>query len=302
MKSPWVLLIIATLAPAACIQVSADRIVAGDLAAMLPAFQTLDPAIAIGFTPLPGTQRILSMREILFIGRQHGLAFDDGAAPRDRCIEREVHPISGEELRAALIAALAIPDAQLEVIEFTNQLVPPGRLDFKLTGLSKPPPGAPETPVLWRGSLIYDGQRSFNIWAKVKLTVDRAIVVAAENIPARVIIRSGQIREERRLQFPSSAPVPGSASEIVGKLTRRAITAGQVVAANALEEPKDVTKGETIRVIGIAGQAVVSFDGIAETSGSKGETILIHNPSSGRAFRAVVEDKGRAVVRPTSGD
>jgi flagella basal body P-ring formation protein FlgA len=88
----------------------------------------------------------------------------------------------------------------------------------------------------------------------------------------------------------------------VGKLTRHALTAGQVVVANVLEAPRDVTKGETIRVLGIAGQAVVSFDGIAEASGNKGETILIHNPSSGRVFRAVVEDKGRVVVRPTSGD
>jgi flagella basal body P-ring formation protein FlgA len=51
----------------------------------------------------------------------------------------------------------------------------------------------------------------------------------------------------------------------------------------------------------IDGSATLSLDTIAQSSGKKGESILVHNPSTGKNFRAVVEEKGKAITRSTPG-
>jgi flagella basal body P-ring formation protein FlgA len=140
------------------------------------------------------------------------------------------------------------------------------------------------------------------VWAKVKITVDHPVFVATENIPAGTVIREEQIRTTNTRQFPFTGAMLDSAGEIIGKVARRAIPSGQRFVAGALDEAKDVAKGDIVHVRVIDGLATLSFDGIAQSSGKKGDTVLVHNSASGRNFRAVVEEKGRAVVRPGSRD
>ena len=72
--------------------------------------------------------------------------------------------------------------------------------------------------------------------------------------------------------------------------------------AGALAEANDVVRGDIVQVRVMDGSATLSFDGIAATSGKKGDTILVRNSASGRNFRAVVDEKGKAVVRPNTDD
>jgi flagella basal body P-ring formation protein FlgA len=205
-------------------------------------------------------------------------------------------------MQTALTAALGIPDAQLELLEYSNQPLPPGRLEFQRAGLNQPPARAQETPVIWRGKLIYDGRHSAAVWAKVRIAVDRPVYIASEEIPAGAVIRDSQVTRTNAREFPSSGPSLDSADDIAGKIARRSIQRGQRFAAGMLDEAKDVSKGDIIQVRAIDGLATLSFEGIAESSGKKGDTILVHNSASGRNFRAVVEEKGKALVRPNSGD
>ena len=59
MKTTALLVVCTSLARAGCVAVSTDRIVAGDLAALVPFFQDLDPRTPVGFTPLPGARRVI---------------------------------------------------------------------------------------------------------------------------------------------------------------------------------------------------------------------------------------------------
>jgi flagellar basal body P-ring formation protein FlgA len=297
-----ILLIFATLAAhAACISVPSDRIVARDLAGAVAIFQGLDPETQVGFAPMPGTQRILAGRELILLAQRHGVVVSAGTIVADLCVQREAHVISKDEMKAALLAALGIADADLELIEFTSQALPPGRLEFQRGALNKPPPSAPESPIIWRGRLIYDGQHSAVVWAKVRITVERQVVIAAEEIPAGTVIRAEQIKSISGRQFPFSAPSMDSIEQAIGKVTRRSIPAGQRIGSGALEDAKEVTRGEKVHVRVIDGLATLSFEGIAESAGKKGDSILVHNPASGRNFRAVIEEKGKVVVRPSPG-
>lgn len=58
-----------------------------------------------------------------------------------------------------------------------------------------------------------------------------------------------------------------------------------------------VGRGEAVRVEVTSGGVLLAFDGSAESSGHVGEAITVRNPANGQRFRAVVEAKGKAVIR-----
>ena len=293
------LILAAAAMPGACVQVSSDRIVVRDLLDAVPLLQELDPNTPVGYAPIPGTERVVSGRELTLIAIRHGVTLTD--VP-DVCIARALRAVTSAEMQAALVAALGMREAHLEVEEYSSQPLPPGQLEFERSTLVQPPPNAPDSPVIWRGKLVYDQHHSAPVWAKVRIAVDRPIFLAAEDIPAGTVVRDVEVKAATVHEFPFSGPSLDSSAEIVGKVARRIIRAGQRITASALEEPKDVVRGDIVQVRVIDGPATLSFDGIAASSGKKGDTILVHNSASGRNFRAVVEEKGKAVVRPTGGD
>jgi flagellar basal body P-ring formation protein FlgA len=302
MRTALILMIAAALARAACIAVSSDRIVAGDLAPVAPLFQTLDTAALIGFSPLPGTQRILTKRELTAIALRHHLVISGDNDIRDVCVERDVHSLSGEDVKSALVSALGGLQANIELIEWSSQVLPVGRLEFMPAGLSKPPIASPESPVVWRGKLIYDGRRSASVWAKVRIAAERTIFTAAESIPAGSAIRADQVKSAKVKRFPFAASSLDSLDAIAGKIARQSILAGHEFVPTALEDPKEVNKGDQVHVSVVDGAASLSLSAVAGSSGKKGDTILIHNPATGRNFRAVVEEKGQVIVRPSPGE
>jgi flagella basal body P-ring formation protein FlgA len=288
---------VAGLARAACVAVTAGNIKARDLASAVPQFQALDSNAIIGPAPFPGIVRLLSSRDVFVIGRRFGVVFPPEEAAPSVCVERVVHQLSIEEVREALLLALAIADVRLEILEVSDHPVPPGQLAFPSTSLNKPPGNNPLIPVMWPGKLIYDDKRSLSVWAKVKVSVDREIFVARESIPQYSVIRADQIASIRRRQFPTLQPSPILPLVIVGKVARRTLPAGQPIVAEALDDPQDVLRGETVHVQSINGGASVRFDAIAQSSGQKGEVIMVHNPYSGQAFPALIEGREQVVVR-----
>jgi flagella basal body P-ring formation protein FlgA len=298
MKIAAILVIVAGLARAACIDVPADKIVARDLSTAVPLFQALDPEKVIGFAPLPGTVRTLTSRDILLVARRNALTFSIGDAAPSVCVQRIAHPLSPQDVRAALISALNVPAAHLDVLEFSNKLVPPGRLVFQLAALNKPAANNPQAEVIWPGKLLFDAQNSLDVWAKVRISVDREIFLAKEAIPRGAVIGAAQISTVRMAQFPFPEPPLSSLSAIVDKVARRAMVAGQRIVPEALDDPQDVLRGETVHVTVINGAATITLDAVAQSSGTKGESILVHNPSSGRTFHALIEERGRVKVVP----
>jgi flagellar basal body P-ring formation protein FlgA len=298
MRIVALILSMAPLACAGCIAVSTDRITAADLAPTLPIFQHIEPATPFGFAPLPGTQRILSERELVLFAQKHGVQPD--GITSGLCIERQARPLAEGEIQTALIEALGVPDAELHIVEFYNLPVPTGRLEFRRSGLGTPVP--PDAPVMWRGRLIYDGRRSIAVWAKVQITVLARQFVAAAAIPAGSVIHPEQVKEIESRQFPFLEQAPAAIGDIAGRIARRSISAGERIALRALEQPKDVAAGDLVHVRVGNGPAVLSFDAIAQGSGKTGDPIWIHNPTSGKNFRAVIEGKGRVAVQPAPGD
>ena len=300
MRTILIASVFVALAHAGCVAVSSDRILAGDISAALPFLQGLDPQTPIGFSPRPGVQRILSARELTLIARKNGVHSGDIAVP-SICVERVVRPISLEEMKAALLSAIGAKDVELELLEFSKEPLPPGQLEFRPSGLGRPLADNPAISVIWRGSLHYDRLSSAPVWAKVKVSVGCAFLAAAEDIPAGTVITAAQVKEIAGRQFPFLISPIQSPQAVVGKIAHRTIPAGQRFEPGALDEPTEISRGDTVRVVVVDGSAMLSLDAIAQSSGKKGESILLHNPASGKSFRAIVEERGRATVRPSPG-
>ena len=278
-----------------CIAVSTDRIRAGELAVVQPLLSSLDPDLPLGFAPLPGTRRVLSGREISALAKRYGLASNEPL--QSICVERGSAPISASELKTVLEAALGIDGARLELLDFSRQPLPGGRLEFQINELSSPPAGNPEIPVIWRGRLLYDGRHSIAVWAKARISSERAVVVATDNLMAGTEIRLEQIRMTRRLEFPLATPALDSPDKVVGKIVYRSVRAGQPIPVVAVGEPSEIAKGDKVQVRVMDGSAHILFEALAVSSGRTGDVISLRNPANGKIFRAVVAEKGKAVVR-----
>ena len=247
MRTIAILMVCAAFAEAGCIQLDSGRILAGDLASAIPLFRAVDPATTLGFSPLPGAERVLSSHELRLIAQRAGIEIG-AAETSDLCVQRHVRPLSREDVQSALVQALDTPGAEIELIDFSNQPLPLGRVEFHLASLNKPPRSAPRSPVIWRGRLIYDAEHTASVWAQVRITVETTWFVAEGSISTGGVIRAEQVQVAHGLEFPYSAEPFRSADEIVGKIARRSIPAGQRFLPNAIEEPADVTQGQKIRV------------------------------------------------------
>ncbi len=288
----------ASLVQAGCITVSSARITAGDLSGAVPAFHALEPATLVGATPRPGMQRIFTRRQLIQFLQKTGAGDVLDGAIADICVERRVVPIAHSQMQEALLEALGVADAEIDLIDFSQQPLPPGALEFRRENLARPPDATADTAVLWRGRLRYDEQRSAVIWAKARISVVRTYFVAAESIAAGARIRAAEVRTLRGRQFPDWGTALSSPKAIIGKVARRNIPSGQRFLTGMLDDLPEVQRGEKVHVQVTEGLAHLSLDANAQSAGRKGDAILLHNPLSGRNFRAVITDRGEAVAEP----
>jgi len=269
---------------AQCLPVAGDRILAADMARAVPAFAELPTQLALGYAPAPGARRTYSNVELARLARRYGLADLPGA---DACFIRPLETLTPERVSAALRTVM--PEARMEVVEVSRQPLPPGDLRFSPAGLVK---GNPGSPWLWRGAVVRGGQPDFPVWARVRVRVASTRTVAAEPLAAGILIVAEQLRTEP-YEGPPGEMLP---SQIVGRRTRRALSAGAVIQAGDLEDPSQVLRGQKVQVEVSSGSARLLFEAQAQGSGRRGETIAVRNPASGRIFHARVEEAGRVTV------
>jgi flagella basal body P-ring formation protein FlgA len=208
---------------------------------------------------------------------------------REVCVERRVAPLDPTRIIAAM--KMHQPAARIELLDYSRQPVPEGVLEFPMSGLRPASAGG-----FWTGAIQYGGRHRLTVWARVIITVSAPRVIAAENLnPGKPLDRSA-LRVETAEDFPSADPLPASIDEIAGKVLRRPVRAGTAIHAAWLDEPKAVTRGETVQVEVREGGALLQFPAEAQGSGAVGQTILVLNPSSNKRFPARVEAAGKVAV------
>ncbi len=245
----------------------------------------LPPETVLSLAPAPGSQRIFHFPEL----KQIAARFHLPEFTEEICVERRMGPLD----RGAALDAMQkeIPEAKIEIIETSLQPAPEGDLVFRRAGLR---PGS--TGAVWYGGVRYAPNREFTIWAKVRVSVELARVVAMTALSPGRPIEASQVKVGTIADFPSQAPLATTLEETVGRYPRVPISAGSSIRRDALEPPQDVHQGETVKVEVASGNARLRFEGRAAASGAIGATIPVVNPASSKRFQARVESKGKVLV------
>jgi len=287
---------LARFAPAqapSCLSLEGDRILARDLAAAVPALQSVPPATVLGSAPQPGAQRIFHAPELTAIARHYSLTLDN---PADVCFAWPMEALAAPRVLESLRAALGQTEARIEIAELSSYLVPRGRLEFSRDRLSAPPEADRNAPVLWRGDVVYGESRRYPVWARVRIAAPCTRVIAAEPLHAGRPIEVRQLRIESATCFPGPEKTASAIEQVAGRNLLRPLAAGSPLRRDWLVQPNDVNRGDPVQVEVLSGGARLAFTGKAESAGHAGDLIAVRNLSSKKIFQARVDGPGKAVV------
>lgn len=279
-----------------CEIVANDRILGEDLAKAVPGFLDKIPGDAvIGYSPAPGARRIFKSLELQRIGAPYGVTV---APDAEACFEWSLQTLTDDVVRAAIRDSLESPGARVDVLAISRNQAPAGKLSFPLSGLLASTLTGPDTPVTWRGEVLYHGSRKFSVWARVKMSATMTRVVATQLILPGQTLTPDQVRLETYDDFPLRNDIARNLEDVVGRMPRRALRMGMPVFRTDLIEPLQVQRGDLVDVTAISGAAQLRMPALAETPGRQGDMISLKNPRTGKIFRARIEGKDKALVMP----
>lgn len=277
--------------PAGCRAIDTEKVVAHDVAASIPAFAQLPEDFLLGYVSATGTPHTFRGADLEKIAKNRGLELHD--LP-DVCIARRTFLPQPGQLRDAMLAALGITGAKIEIVTSSQHLAPSGELVFPRAGLQLPAP--PATDVIWRGYVMYGDNLKFPVWAKARITASMTRVVAVTDLQPGKPIQADQVRLESCEDSPLDEVTARNLDEVIGFLPKSSLRATAPIRRTQIERPADIKLGDVIRVDVFAGAAHLMLEARAETTGSKGSTILVKNISSGKSFPALVTGKDQAMV------
>jgi flagella basal body P-ring formation protein FlgA len=288
------LLFISTAAAQApsCVAVESERITVHDLAAAAPAFGGAPADAPVGYSPIPGARRIFRAIEIAALAKRYGIALD---TPADICFEWLMEPLQQEQVVVAMKKGLATDGAKVEILELSRFPVPRGTLEFSRQQLA-----TGQLPAVWRGNVVYAGNRKFAIWARVNITVPVHVVVATQEIKAGQTITPEHVKVESRESAPLNAQVASSLEQVNGKVSRRGYPSGSEIWLPTLNAPRDVDRGDMVDIEVLSGGAKLGLTGKAESAGRTGDLISVRNLTSNKIFQARVSGRNKAVVETRS--
>jgi flagella basal body P-ring formation protein FlgA len=242
---------------------------------------------------LPGAVRLFAVSELQTIASRYGIR---GTPVEDICFRLATEPLNRARVIESMTDALKIPGLRIEILDTSNEAAPAGRIEFRRENLGTPTGPNRGLPIIWRGEVIYAGDRRFAIWARVRITAPVTRLIAAENLRTGVAIKSGQVREEVTETFPLSSGRMASLSLVEGLMPLRAIPAGAEVRLDDVGQPYEVNRGDLVHVEVRAGAARLALTGRAESQGRVGDSVPVRNLESSRVFPAVVEGKDSVFV------
>jgi flagella basal body P-ring formation protein FlgA len=276
------------LVTAACISISGAHITAGDLTRAVPSFAPVDPAAVLAGAPLPGTVRVFHSAEL---ERMLAPLNPSGAMPTgDICFERPVAHLSEAAVLKAMRGAVGTT-AKIELVELSHLSAPAGDIVFPRESLGSSP------VALWRGFVLYDDDKKFQIWARVKIRVAVTRMIAVEALQQGKPIRASQVKLETADGTPGGLVTPSAVEKVEGYIPRRTIPAASPVWTDSLDPPWEIAKGDQVSVTVHSGLAALTFRVEAASSGRRGDAISLKNPDSGKIFHARVDGPKAASIQ-----
>jgi flagella basal body P-ring formation protein FlgA len=105
------------------------------------------------------------------------------------------------------------------------------------------------------------------LWAKVKVSSTYDRIVAAQDLKPGTLLKPALLRRETRDETPGRDGFAESMDSVAGRTLRRAVRAGEAIRTQWLDAPKDVVRGELVRVEVKSGAARLELEGQVQAPG-----------------------------------
>jgi flagella basal body P-ring formation protein FlgA len=109
-------------------------------------------------------------------------------------------------------------------------------------------------------------------------------------------VQASDITLEQRNRETLPQDIQGDASQLVGRIARRALGAGSTIRVGDLARPEIVTRGDVVTIVYEVPGLVLTLRGRASESGAQGDAIAVVNPQSKRTLQAQVVGPGKVSV------
>jgi flagella basal body P-ring formation protein FlgA len=131
-----------------------------------------------------------------------------------------------------------------------------------------------------------------------------AVAGAPERLPVAAVtiypgdaITAGLLTEA---EFPAGTAqgfaVIGSREELAGKVARRTLLPGRLIARNAVAEPSLIEKGQVVSAVYRSGQLVITASVLALQSGGLADAVQVRNVDSGKVIVGSVQADGTVLI------
>ena len=276
----------------ACFAPAGDWITGADLATAAPALAGLPANLKVSYAPVAGLVRVFHPDELRRLAQAHGLP--DPGLRANVCAAWPLALLAPDQIRSAMEKALAGHAPQLELVMQSKAEAPAGEVVFPLAGLS----GYSENAVIWKGYVLYAGQRHFETWASVRVRVHETHLKAHGPIHAGERMSAGHWSAETYEGPPLREQIISDGAQIEGLMARRDFADGAPLLVLFFEAPKAVERGDVVTVTAGVGAAQIEAAGEALAAGVSGDVILIRNPRSNKTFKARIAAAGQVEVLP----
>ena len=274
-----------------CRLVTDDVIRMRDLAALAPAFNRVDPQTVVAYAPLPGAIQVLQGMQLGRLASRHGIADRNFV---NVCFRRAMRELGEQELLEAFRGALAIPAAEVELVDFSRFPAPVGDLVFPRSGLGV---NNSAMPLLWKGYVVYGSGHHFPVWARVRLHVRLNRVIATDNLIPGKPVRTDQVRIEPLDGVPDTLAPAQRIEEVVGQILLRPVRRGATVSLDDLSAAISIHRGDRVDVDVDSPVLRLRFEATAENDARFGEQVRLRNLQTSNTFMAEVSGKNHARVR-----
>jgi flagella basal body P-ring formation protein FlgA len=131
----------------------------------------------------------------------------------------------------------------------------------------------------------------------VPASAQETVVVANRVIyPGEIVTMAALDEVPLRRQLPNPSAVVFDAMEIEGKVARRTLLPGRLIAVNSVREAYLVEPGTPVRVEFVGDGMVISISGVPLEAGAAGDVVRIRNVDSGALLNGVVMADGTVRV------
>ncbi len=254
----------------------------------------------IGPAPPPGRTIAIEAAQLAYIARLYDVDWRPISGVERTSLERLGRPLARDEvaepIRRNLVESGVSPSVTVELSNFSPILVPP--LSFPIISVE----GISYDPADQRFSANIvasaDGMATERMRVAGRVMDTVTAVVATRRLQPNDIIAPADVRLAQVAARSLPGPVATDLSQVVGQTPKRAIVAGQPMAAADVGPPALVAKGATVVLVLETPSMSLAAQGVALSAGGRDEMIQVMNPLSRAVVAARVAGPGRAVITP----